>query len=194
MKLFSKYIKNFNTLGVLLKDKKVTETKKEEGYEILLHNQEIIGFNIFNFESTEKYNLEDKRLHEVIKPILEKHIGKEEIEDQFIIAKVVECEKIPDTHLSKCKVNTGTEEIQIICGASNVRENLYTTLATIGSWMPDGSEIRQGKLKGFDSFGMLCSSKELEITDDKFNKPGIMEWNVDDSYIGRSIWEVLNEK
>ncbi|AUM62947.1 YtpR family tRNA-binding protein [Spiroplasma monobiae] len=194
MKLFSKHIKNFNTLGVLIENKKITETKKDNNCEILFHNNEVVGLNIFEFHSEENFFLEDKRLHEAIKPLLNKYFKNIEFEDQFIIAKVVEFEKIPNTHLSKCKVSTGKEDLQIICGASNVREGLYTTLATIGSWMPDGSQINQGKLKGFDSFGMLCSSKELEIDDEKYNKPGIMEWEVDDSYTGKSIWEVLNEK
>ncbi|WP_338984822.1 YtpR family tRNA-binding protein [Spiroplasma endosymbiont of Diplazon laetatorius] len=194
MKLFSRYIKNFNTIGVLFKSKNITETKKQDNCELLFHNDEIVGINIFGFDLDKNFYLEDKELHEIIKPFVEKQIGNFDFENQFIIAKIIECEKIPDTHLSKCKVSTGKEDIQIICGASNAREGLLTTLATVGSWMPDGSQINQGKLKGFDSFGMLCSSKELGIEDNKFDKPGIMEWDLNDSYIGRSIWEVLNEK
>ncbi|AUB31989.1 YtpR family tRNA-binding protein [Spiroplasma floricola] len=194
MKIFLKYVKNFNTIVVLFKNKKVISTKKEQDYEILFHENEVIGLNIFNFESDDNFNLEDKRVQKKAEPFIKKYLGDFKFENQFIIAKIVECEKIPDTHLSICKVDTGKETIQIVCGAANARKNLFTTLATLGSWMPDGTQINQGKLKGFDSFGMLCSAKELEIRDEKYNKTGIMEWDVDDSYIGRSIWEVLNEK
>ncbi|ALD66782.1 YtpR family tRNA-binding protein [Spiroplasma cantharicola] len=194
MKLFIKYIRNFNTIAVILSNKKVTETKTDSNLAVLFHNQEIAGFNILNFNSKQNFYLEDKRLQQKIRPILKQYFGDIKFEKQFIIAKITECEKIPETHLSKCKVNTGKEEIQIICGAKNARKDIYTTLATIDSWMPDGSQIKAGKLKGLDSFGMLCSAKELEINDEKYNKDGIMEWEVDDTYIGKSIWGVLNEK
>ncbi len=194
MKIFLKYVKNFNTIVVLFKNKKVMSTKKEQNCEILFHENEVIGLNIFNFESDDSFNLEDKRLQKKAEPFIKKYLAKFELENQFIIAKILECEKIPNTHLSICKLDNGKEVIQVICGAVNARKNLFTTLATVGSWMPDGTQINQGKLKGFDSFGMLCSAKELEIKQEKYNKPGIMEWEVEDSYIGRSIWEVLNEK
>ncbi|AGR42430.1 YtpR family tRNA-binding protein [Spiroplasma diminutum] len=194
MKLFLKYIKSFKTIAISFNESKVTRTQKEKDYEILFNNDQIIGLNIFNFQSEKSFSLEDNELQELVRPYISKYFGDFEYKNQFIIAKVVECEKIPDTHLSKCKVNTGAEEIQVICGASNVKKDIYTTLATVGSWMPDGSRISQGKLKGFDSFGMLCSAKELEIVNENYNKQGIMEWDLNDSYIGKSIWEVLNEK
>ncbi|WP_339030218.1 YtpR family tRNA-binding protein [Spiroplasma endosymbiont of Cantharis nigra] len=194
MKLFIKYIKNFSTISVILSNKKITRTEKDLHSAILFHDKEIVGFNIFNFKSNKAFYLEDKNLKRKVRPILKKYLGDFKLERQFIIAKITECEKIPETHLSKCKVNIGKKEIQIICGAKNARKNIYTTLATVGSWMPDGIQIKPGKLKGFDSFGMLCSAKELEIDNEKYNNEGIMEWEVDDSYIGKSIWEVLNEK
>ncbi len=194
MKLFIKYIKNFSTISVILSNKKITRTEKDLHSAILFHDKEIVGFNIFNFKSNKVFHLEDKNLKRKVRPILKKYLGDFKLERQFIIAKITECEKIPETHLSKCKVNIGKKEIQIICGAKNARKNIYTTLATIDSWMPDGTQIKSGKLKGFDSFGMLCSAKELEIDNEKYNNEGIMEWEVDDSYIGKSIWEVLNEK
>ncbi|WP_342258851.1 YtpR family tRNA-binding protein [Spiroplasma endosymbiont of Dioctria linearis] len=194
MKLFIKYIKNFNTISVILSNKKITRTEKDLDTAILFHDKEIVGFNIFNFKSNKVFSLEDKSLKRKVRPILKKYLGDFKLERQFIIAKITECEKIPETHLSKCKVNIGKKEVQIICGAKNARKNIYTTLATIDSWMPDGTQIKPGKLKGFDSFGMLCSARELGINNEKYNNEGIMEWEVDDSYIGKSIWEVLNEK
>ncbi len=74
--------------------------------------------------------------------------------------------------LSVCKVSTGAEVVQIVCGAPNARAGLKAPLATIGAKLPGGMEIRKAKLRGVESFGMLCSASELGLSEDA---TGLME-------------------
>lgn len=80
------------------------------------------------------------------------------------------------------KVNTGSEVIQIVCGAPNVRVGMVTALATLGAKIGDIT-IGKAKLVGVESYGMCCSAKELGITDDN---SGIMDLG-DDTQIGVDI-------
>ena len=76
-----------------------------------------------------------------------------------------------------CQVDTGgTEELQVVCGAPNVREGMLAPVATIGATLPVGLTIKQAKLRGETSQGMLCSEKELGISDDA---AGLMELPTD---------------
>src|SRR5262245_14971231 len=75
--------------------------------------------------------------------------------------------KHPDAEkLNVCRVFTGTEEVQIVCGASNVRVGMKAPLATIGAVLPNGTQIKQAKLRGVESFGMLCSARELALNEE----------------------------
>ena len=76
-----------------------------------------------------------------------------------------------------CQVDTGgTEELQVVCGAPNVREGMLAPVATIGATLPVGLTIKQAKLRGETSQGMLCSEKELGLSDDA---AGLMELPTD---------------
>lgn len=92
------------------------------------------------------------------------------MEDRFawletiIAARIEKATPHPNADkLKLCKVFTGTETLDIVCGAPNAREGLIAPLAVVGTVMPDGTVIKQGKIRGESSSGMLCSSKELEI-------------------------------
>ncbi len=66
--------------------------------------------------------------------------------------------------LKVCKVDVGTETLQIVCGAPpNVQEGQKVVVAKVGAIMPSGMEIKESNLRGIDSFGMICSQKELGI-------------------------------
>ena len=66
-----------------------------------------------------------------------------------------------------CQVDTGeTEELQIVCGAPNVREGMLAPVATIGATLPIGLTIKRAKLRGEESHGMLCSEKELGLSEE----------------------------
>jgi len=91
-----------------------------------------------------------------------------------VVGEIVEREKHPDADsLSVCRVSMGGRELlQIVCGAPNARAGLKAPLATIGSQLPGGMEIRKARLRGVESFGMLCSSRELGLSEDG---SGLME-------------------
>jgi len=85
----------------------------------------------------------------------------------LIIGEVLECVDHPDSdHLHLCKVNIGAEVLDIVCGAPNVRAGLKVIVALVGAKLP-GGEIKAGKIRGYESNGMLCSKAELGI-DNKF--------------------------
>jgi phenylalanyl-tRNA synthetase beta chain len=93
------------------------------------------------------------------------HLGGEM--SGVIVGEVLAIEKHPDADkLSVCKVSTGKETLQIVCGAPNVRAGMKAPLATIGAKLPGGMEIKRAKLRGIESFGMLCSAKEIGIFDE----------------------------
>ena len=96
----------------------------------------------------------------------------------LVIGEVLECKMHPDSdHLHVCKVNTGKEVLQIVCGAPNVRKGLKVIVALPGAKLP-GGEIKKSVIRGVESNGMLCSIAELGI-ESKFlkeeDKAGIHE-------------------
>ncbi|MBO5643488.1 MAG: phenylalanine--tRNA ligase subunit beta [Kiritimatiellae bacterium] len=105
-------------------------------------------------------------------------IGQELLSELFVVVDVLECEDHPNSdHLHVCKVSDGTEEYQVVCGAPNMRKGIKTAFAKIGAVVPEGGfKIKKGKLRGVESFGMCCSSKELKLGDDH---SGIMEFSSD---------------
>lgn len=95
--------------------------------------------------------------------------------NDFVIGYVDACEKHPEAdRLSVCKINIGlTAAIQVICGAPNIRAGLKIALAKPGAIIPITNDVlKKGKIRGLESMGMVCSSKELCIGDDQ---AGIME-------------------
>ncbi|MCO4810237.1 MAG: phenylalanine--tRNA ligase subunit beta [Gammaproteobacteria bacterium] len=110
------------------------------------------------------------------------------IED-VVVAEVVECGKHPDADkLSVCKVSDGGSElIDIVCGAPNVRQGMKTPLAKPGVTLPNGMKLRKAKIRGVVSNGMLCSAIELGLGDES---DGIMELPVD-AAVGAPLVDVL---
>lgn len=92
----------------------------------------------------------------------------------IVVAKVLEVEKHPNAdRLTVCQVDAGTgETLNIVCGATNVRPGMMVPCALVGAVLPPAKEddkpfqIKRGKLRGVESAGMLCSAKELHISDD----------------------------
>lgn len=106
-----------------------------------------------------------------------------------VVAEIVECEKHPDAdRLRVCKVNAGGELLQIVCGAPNARVGLKAPLATVGAVLPGGFKISVGKLRGVQSFGMLCSSTELGLPAEN---DGLRELPVD-APVGQDIRAYLD--
>ena len=95
-----------------------------------------------------------------------------------VVGEIIEAVKHPNADkLQVCKVSIGNgEPLQIVCGAPNARVGLKAPLATIGATLPNGIAIKQAKLRDVDSFGMLCSTRELALADDH---GGLMELPAD---------------
>jgi phenylalanyl-tRNA synthetase beta chain len=84
-----------------------------------------------------------------------------------VVGEVKSVAKHPDAEkLNVCRVWNGREELQIVCGAPNVRVGMKAPLALIGAKLPNGMEIKQAKLRGVESSGMLCSARELGLSED----------------------------
>ena len=97
----------------------------------------------------------------------------------LVIGEIIKCEPHPDSdHLHLCKVNIGTEVLNIVCGAPNAREGIKVIVAKVGAVLPGDFKIKKGNIRGQESNGMLCALYEIGI-DKKFlseaDKTGICE-------------------
>ena len=114
-----------------------------------------------------------------------------------VVGKILEIEKHPDADkLVVTKVDVGTEKIQIVTGADNIKVGDIVPIAKDGAELPNGVKIKTGKLRGIDSCGMMCSVGELNL--DLADYPGQIEHGImilDKSLekdLGKDIVEVLN--
>jgi len=97
--------------------------------------------------------------------------------DDVMVGEVLDVAAHPDAdRLSVCRVSTGGEEVQIVCGAPNVRAGLRSALALPGTVLPNGMKLKRAKLRGVESAGMLCSIAELGLGEES---DGIMELPAD---------------
>src|SRR3984957_17742977 len=106
------------------------------------------------------------------------------------VAESVSAERHPQADkLQVCRVSTGqgSELLQIVCGAPNARAVLKTALLKGGPTLPGGFELKAAKLRGVQSTGMLCSAKELGLSD---NSAGIIEFP-QDAPLGRPLGDYL---
>lgn len=85
-----------------------------------------------------------------------------------VVAQIVETEKHPNADkLKLCKVDAGRGELlQIVCGAPNAAVGMKVPCATVGAVLPGDFSIKAAKLRGVESFGMLCSARELGLSED----------------------------
>ncbi len=109
---------------------------------------------------------------------VEDYVNQNEIYKDFIVGYVKEKNKHPNADkLSLCTVSTGNEDLQVICGAPNVEEGQKVVFAPVGTVIPKGNfKIGKAKIRGVESFGMICSEAELELSEDH---SGIMVLNKD---------------
>ena len=111
----------------------------------------------------------------------------------LVVGEVLECEMHPDSdHLHVCKVNIGDNTTQIVCGASNVRAGIKVIVALPGAVLPGDFEIKQSKIRGIESNGMICALFELgleEKTEETYNK-GICELPID-APVGEDAFKYL---
>jgi len=99
---------------------------------------------------------------------LEELIVQGDIIKNVVTGKIIKIEKHPDAEkLSICQVNIGSEEIQIVTAATNMKEQDIVPVALHGSTLADGTKIKKGKLRGEVSNGMFCSEEELGTAGDE---------------------------
>jgi phenylalanyl-tRNA synthetase beta chain len=88
--------------------------------------------------------------------------------DKVVVGQIKKVSKHPRADkLFVCQVMVGSDNLQIVCGASNVKEKAKVPVALIGAELPGGIQISKNTLRGVESFGMICSEKELSIGEDE---------------------------
>ncbi|MFC3931701.1 YtpR family tRNA-binding protein [Streptococcus dentapri] len=127
--------------------------------------------------------------------ILNIELAKEDFEEKleatptpvFVVGQIIEMTPHPDSdHLNICQVQIAEDKmVQIVAGAPNAAVGLKTIVALPGAMMPNGSLIFPGKLRGQDSYGMMCSPRELALPNAP-QKLGIIELD-DDTAIGEAF-------
>ncbi|MEO0829901.1 MAG: phenylalanine--tRNA ligase subunit beta [Pseudomonadota bacterium] len=113
-------------------------------------------------------------LHDILDALTDLGLEVEGVENpgerlaQFTIGKVLEAEQHPDAdRLRVCQVETDDGKTQIICGAPNARAGITVVIAKPGTYVPGiDTTIGVGKIRGVESFGMMCSEREMELSDE----------------------------
>ena len=108
--------------------------------------------------------------------------------NKVVVGEILETSRHPDADkLVVCRVSSGTEEHQVVCGAPNARAGIKVPFALVGAKFPD-LKIKKAKLRGVESHGMLCSERELGLSEDH---QGLMELPLD-APVGDDIIDYLN--
>jgi len=108
--------------------------------------------------------------------------------DNLVVGKVLEVSKHPDAdRLNLTKVDIGSAQLEIVCGAANVRTNLMVAVAIVGADLPNGLKIKKAKVRGVESNGMLCSASELGLEE---HSEGLIELDAD-ATVGQRVDEYL---
>ena len=97
--------------------------------------------------------------------------------EKFLVVKIDKLHPHPNADkLSLCEVSTGKDNLKIVCGAKNAKKGLLTVLAPVGTKIYPGTNdefvIKRSRIRGEESFGMLCSEEELGLSD---SSEGIIE-------------------
>lgn len=193
---------NYHTIGDVLLIISDLETKpnrvvKNGDVTSLYLDDKLIGINIFNISNVLKIKsnglivLPLKEMIDVINNILI-NANVETLdykkESGFKVGKVLTCEEHPDSdHMHVLTVDIGSEVLDIVCGAPNVKEGQKVVVATLGTTMFDGKKIVPSSLRGIKSNGMLCSPRELHLAGAP-NVRGILVLD-DDAIIGEDFFK-----
>lgn len=106
-----------------------------------------------------------------------------------VVGEIVAIEQHPDADkLRVCQVSNGSDTLQVVCGAPNARQGIRIPFAMIGAKLPGDFSIKKAKLRGIESNGMLCSAKELGLSDDN---AGLMELPCD-APVGKDLRDYLD--
>ena len=109
--------------------------------------------------------------------------------DDVVVARIESVEAHPDADkLRICQVNDGESLHQVVCGAANAAVGLVAPLARVGAQLEPGFKIKKAKLRGVESFGMLCGADELGLSEER---DGLMELPAD-APLGQNLKTYLN--
>lgn len=151
------------------------ETEKKNDVVVIRDRKsnEIIGFNIFHasqyttVEANGQVELTEALVNDVQQALQKNGVELKlnvDLSPKFVVGHVVEKDKHPNADkLSICKVDVGSEQLQIVCGAANVDAGQKVVVAKVGAVMPSGLVIRDAELRGVASSGMICSASELGL-------------------------------
>lgn len=152
-----------------------TYEKKDDVVKIVnSETGETAGFNLFNASNYVSFTVTKglvdltEELVAKLNEIINSHGFTDQLtadlSPKFVVGYVKEKEKHPQADkLSVCKVDVGTEILQIVCGAPNVDAGQKVVVAKIGAVMPSGLVIQPAELRGISSQGMICSARELAL-------------------------------
>src|SRR6185436_8832697 len=102
-----------------------------------------------------------------------------------VVGEILAVERHPNADkLTVCTVDTGKQKLKVVCGAPNVRVGMQAPLATVGTVLGK-VEIRKSNLRGVESEGMLCSARELGLSEDH---SGLLEL---DATPGQDVYKAL---
>ncbi len=126
----------------------------------------------------------DASLEEICDTLSLTGLEVEEVEDPaekfapYVIGEVLEAEKHPDADkLQVLKVDNGKEVVQVVCGAPNARKGLKGAFAPVGTYVEGiDTTLKKAKIRGVESFGMMCSERELQLSDEH---DGIIDLDTD---------------
>ncbi|MFC0665647.1 phenylalanine--tRNA ligase subunit beta [Azotobacter chroococcum] len=106
-----------------------------------------------------------------------------------VVGEILATEPHPDADkLRVCQVSNGSETFQVVCGAPNARPGIRIPFAMLGAVLGDDFKIKKAKLRGVESFGMLCSAAELKVSEEN---DGLLELPAD-APVGQDIRTCLN--
>ena len=142
-------------------------------------------------------DIDDLSVDEIVDKLTTSGLEVEEVIDEaknfenIVVGLVKEVNKHPNAdRLSVCTVTDGEQDYQVICGAPNVAPGQKTAFAKVGAYLPSiDITLKKVKIRGVESYGMLCAEDELGLSDDH---EGIMVLN-EDAPTGAPLSEVLNK-
>ena len=111
--------------------------------------------------------------------------------ENVVVGKILEINKHPNAdRLRLAKVDVGNKELEVVCGAPNIKVGDKVPVALVGAILPNGMEIKAAEIRGQKSFGMLCAEDELGIGADH---SGIMILD-EKAEIGMEFAEYINKR
>ncbi|MCX8725508.1 YtpR family tRNA-binding protein [Lactobacillus sp. B4007] len=197
-----------NTLIVILGQGqgKSEYEEKEDITRITDEKGNVTGYNFFNVDQVIDYDKlpnGEVKLSEKDLAALNQKLADAGFDDKLAYGKptlvygyVKTCEKHPDSdHLHVTTIDVGNgEEHQIVCGAPNIAQGQKVVVALPGTLMPNGQMIWPGNLRSVDSYGMICSARELGL-EHAPQKRGIMvvpdDFSVGDAFDAEKCDELL---